>query len=144
MEVGIVIVAAKRFHNGAGESVAKQVGRKNLTVEFPAAKQPRQPQVECQIQERVIELGWMHRQKFLKEDNLRHVLITTVLSPEAAAQWNNKLQAFCESVGKGIPANNSSDRAMRQKPRQNTTRLRAAKSQCGPVRWVWRQRSTPQ
>jgi beta-glucosidase len=26
-----------------------------------------------------------------------------------AAQWNNKLQAYCESIGKGIPANNSSD-----------------------------------
>ncbi|MEZ5044780.1 MAG: glycoside hydrolase family 3 protein [Saprospiraceae bacterium] len=49
------------------------------------------------------------QQKFLAEDNLRHVLITTVQSPEIAAQWNNKLQAFCESVGKGIPANNSSD-----------------------------------
>jgi beta-glucosidase len=49
------------------------------------------------------------QKKFLKEDNLRHVLITTVQSPEVAAQWNNKLQAFCESVGKGIPANNSSD-----------------------------------
>lgn len=49
------------------------------------------------------------QKKFLKEDNLRHVLLTTVLSPEIAAQWNNKLQAFCESVGKGIPANNSSD-----------------------------------
>jgi beta-glucosidase len=47
--------------------------------------------------------------KFLKEDNLRHVLITTVLSPEIAAQWNNKLQAYCEGLGKGIPANNSSD-----------------------------------
>lgn len=47
--------------------------------------------------------------KFLKEDNLRHVLITTVQSPEIAAQWNNKLQAFCESIGQGIPANNSSD-----------------------------------
>ena len=49
------------------------------------------------------------QKKFLKEDNLRHVLLTTVQSPEIAAQWNNKLQAFCESIGKGIPANNSSD-----------------------------------
>ena len=49
------------------------------------------------------------QKKFLKEDNLRHVLITTVQSPEIAAQWNNKLQAFCESVGAGIPANNSTD-----------------------------------
>ena len=47
--------------------------------------------------------------KFLKEDHLRHVLVTTVLSPEVAAKWNNNLQAFCESSGFGIPANNSSD-----------------------------------
>lgn len=49
------------------------------------------------------------QKKFLRDDNLRHVLITTVQSPEIAAQWNNKLQAFCEGIGKGIPANNSSD-----------------------------------
>ena len=49
------------------------------------------------------------QKKFLKDDNLRHVLITTVQSPEIAAQWNNKLQAFCESIGFGIPANNSTD-----------------------------------
>ena len=49
------------------------------------------------------------QKKFLSEDNLRHVLITTVQSPVIAAQWNNKLQAFCESTGFGIPANNSSD-----------------------------------
>ncbi|MBL7818308.1 MAG: glycoside hydrolase family 3 C-terminal domain-containing protein [Saprospiraceae bacterium] len=49
------------------------------------------------------------QKKFLSEDNLRHVLITTVQSPDIAAQWNNKMQAYCESVGLGIPANNSSD-----------------------------------
>jgi len=49
------------------------------------------------------------QKKFLKEDNLRHVLITTVQSPAIAAKWNNNIQAFCEGVGKGIPANNSSD-----------------------------------
>lgn len=48
------------------------------------------------------------QQKFLKDDNLRHVLVTSVQTPEIAAQWNNKLQAYCESLGKGIPANNSS------------------------------------
>ncbi|MEP7322537.1 MAG: glycoside hydrolase family 3 N-terminal domain-containing protein [Saprospiraceae bacterium] len=46
---------------------------------------------------------------FLEKDNLRHVLITTVESPEVSAKWNNNVQAFCESVGFGIPANNSSD-----------------------------------
>jgi beta-glucosidase len=47
--------------------------------------------------------------KFLTKDNLRHVLITSVESPEIAAVWNNKVQALCESIGLGIPANNSSD-----------------------------------
>jgi beta-glucosidase len=47
--------------------------------------------------------------KFLTEDNLRHVLVTMVESPEVAAMWNNKVQALCEGTGLGIPANNSSD-----------------------------------
>ncbi len=47
--------------------------------------------------------------KFLTKDNLRHVLVTSVQSPEVAAIWNNKVQALCESKGLGIPANNSSD-----------------------------------
>ena len=47
--------------------------------------------------------------QFLKEDNLRAVLVTSVESPEVAARWNNTMQAFVESFGHGIPANNSSD-----------------------------------
>ncbi len=47
--------------------------------------------------------------KFLTEDNLRHVLVTRVQSPEIAAIWNNNVQALCEGIGFGIPANNSSD-----------------------------------
>jgi beta-glucosidase len=47
--------------------------------------------------------------KFLTDDNLRHVLVTSVESPEVAALWNNNVQALCESTGFGIPANNSSD-----------------------------------
>src|SRR5207245_1711630 len=46
---------------------------------------------------------------FLIKDNLRHVLITTVQSPEIAARWNNNMQALIEGIGLGIPANNSSD-----------------------------------
>ena len=49
------------------------------------------------------------QKKFLSEDNLRAVLVTTVESPEVAARWNNNMQAFVEALGKGIPANNSSD-----------------------------------
>ena len=46
---------------------------------------------------------------FLINDNLRHVLITSVQSPEVAARWNNNVQALVEGSGFGIPANNSSD-----------------------------------
>ena len=49
------------------------------------------------------------QQQFLKEDNLRAVLVTTVESPEVAARWNNEVQAYVEGLGHGIPANNSSD-----------------------------------
>jgi len=47
--------------------------------------------------------------KFLTGDNLRHVLVTRVESPEIAAIWNNNVQRLCEGIGFGIPANNSSD-----------------------------------
>lgn len=50
-----------------------------------------------------------NQKQFLTEDNLRHVLITTVESPEIAAKWNNTIQAFVEGIGHGIPTNNSSD-----------------------------------
>ncbi len=46
---------------------------------------------------------------FLTKDNVRHVLITSVQGAEVAAQWNNNVQALAESLGMGIPANNSSD-----------------------------------
>jgi len=49
------------------------------------------------------------QRKFLVEDNLRHVLITTVESPQVAAEWNNNMQELCEGIGHGIPSNTSSD-----------------------------------
>jgi len=49
------------------------------------------------------------QRQFLGEDNLRHVLITSVESPEIAAKWNNVAQAYVEGLGHGIPNNNSSD-----------------------------------
>jgi len=55
------------------------------------------------------------QKKFLTDDNLRHVLITSVESPEVAAQWNNNMQSLVEGLGLGIPANTSSD------PRHGTT-----------------------
>lgn len=48
-------------------------------------------------------------EEILKEDNLRHVLVTTVESPEVAAKWSNNIQAYIEGLGLGIPANNSTD-----------------------------------
>ena len=50
-----------------------------------------------------------NQKKFLADDHLRHVLITSVESPEAAARWNNLAQAFVEGIDHGIPNNNSSD-----------------------------------
>ena len=55
------------------------------------------------------------QKKFLKDDNLRAVLITKVESPAVAAEWSNNVQAYVEGLGHGIPANNSSD------PRHETT-----------------------
>lgn len=49
------------------------------------------------------------QKKILKEDNLRHILIVTVESPEVAAKWNNSMQSYAESIGLGIPGNTSSD-----------------------------------
>ena len=49
------------------------------------------------------------QQDFLAKDGVRHVLITSVESPEVAARWNNNVQALVEGIGLGIPANNSSD-----------------------------------
>ena len=47
--------------------------------------------------------------QFLLDDNLRHVLVSVVDSPEVAASWNNNVQALIEGRMHGIPANNSSD-----------------------------------
>lgn len=49
------------------------------------------------------------QKKFLKEDNLRAVLVTKVKDAVTAARWSNNLQAYVEGLGHGIPANNSSD-----------------------------------
>ena len=36
---------------------------------------------------------------FLLKDNLRHVLVTSVQTPEVAARWNNNVQALVEGAG---------------------------------------------
>lgn len=49
------------------------------------------------------------QKKFLGEDHVRHVLMTSVESNADAAKWSNNMQAMCESLDKGIPVNISSD-----------------------------------
>lgn len=46
---------------------------------------------------------------FLANDDVKHVLIAGEVAAEIAAPWNNTVQAITESIGLGIPANNSSD-----------------------------------
>ncbi|WP_312107326.1 glycoside hydrolase family 3 N-terminal domain-containing protein [Lachnoclostridium sp.] len=58
------------------------------------------------------------QKSFLKEDYLRHILLTVVDDAKTAATWNNNVQAFVEGLGLGIPANNSSD--PRHTPSANT------------------------
>ncbi|SHE35091.1 glycoside hydrolase family 3 protein [Dysgonomonas macrotermitis] len=49
------------------------------------------------------------QKKILKTDNLRHILVMSLQSPEIAARWNNSMQAYAEGIGLGIPGNTSSD-----------------------------------
>lgn len=49
------------------------------------------------------------QREFMSLNNVRHILVTKVASPETAARWNNNVQAFAENLPLGIPANNSSD-----------------------------------
>lgn len=46
---------------------------------------------------------------FITNDNLRHVLVTTVKDTKTAANWNNNAQELAESLTLGIPINTSSD-----------------------------------
>ena len=71
------------------------------------------------------------QKKFLVEDNLRHVLVTKVQSPEVAARWNNNVQALVEGIGHGIPANNSSD------PRHGTAANAEYNYGSGGQREIW-------
>ncbi len=46
---------------------------------------------------------------FLRDDHVRHVLISDIASPRMGAEWANAVQAFCEAEPLSIPANNSTD-----------------------------------
>lgn len=45
----------------------------------------------------------------ITDNKLRHVLVTSIASPEIGAKWSNNLQAIVEGMEYGIPCNNSSD-----------------------------------
>lgn len=46
---------------------------------------------------------------FLFNDNVRHILISTIDSKKEGAKWTNNIQEFCEGLSFGIPANICSD-----------------------------------
>lgn len=47
--------------------------------------------------------------QYIKDDNIRHMLIADIDSPALGAEWSNNVQALCESLPLGIPSNNSTD-----------------------------------
>lgn len=47
--------------------------------------------------------------RLIREEKVRHLLVTEIRSAHAAAEWSNNLQALCESEAFGIPANNSTN-----------------------------------
>ncbi len=47
--------------------------------------------------------------RLIRDEKVRHLLVTKVRSAYDAAEWSNNLQALCESEAFGIPANNSSN-----------------------------------
>lgn len=49
------------------------------------------------------------QKEFLKDDNVRHVLVLSQESKEIAAKWNNVMQSYVEKLSFGIPINFSSD-----------------------------------
>ena len=71
------------------------------------------------------------QKRFLREDNLRAVLVVRVESPRIAAEWNNNLQAFAEGLGHGIPVNISSD------PRNETKALAEYNAGAGGKISLW-------
>lgn len=49
------------------------------------------------------------QKKFMEQEHIRHILMTTVQNAETAARWSNELQKRAESLPHGIPVNISSD-----------------------------------
>ena len=49
------------------------------------------------------------QKQFLSEDHVRHVLLANMRDAQAAANWNNAMQAYAETQPHGLPVNISSD-----------------------------------
>ncbi|MDE6893232.1 MAG: beta-glucosidase, partial [Lachnospiraceae bacterium] len=49
------------------------------------------------------------QQAFLSKDHIRHVLAVVYKDTEVAAKWNNRMQAFVEKQGFGIPVSIATD-----------------------------------
>lgn len=49
------------------------------------------------------------QKEYFKNNRIKHTLVTTVQSPQVAAEWNNKVQGLSESMPWAIPIVNSTD-----------------------------------
>lgn len=75
----------------------------------PASRDLATIDAEGQENDSILSVLSEEQKKFLHDDHLRAVLVTSVESPAVAALWNNNLQAFVEGFDHGIPVNISSD-----------------------------------
>ena len=83
------------------------------------------------------------QKKFLKEDNLRHVLVTRLQSPLVAAEWNNNVQAFVEASGSVSLPITARIRGTTLLQARNIMQVLVERYQCGPKRSASRLPSTP-
>jgi beta-glucosidase len=75
----------------------------------PASRDMATIDAEGEEKDSILSALSYEQKKFLNEDHLRAVLVTSVASPAVAALWNNNLQTYVEGLGHGIPVNISSD-----------------------------------
>lgn len=81
--------------------------------------------------------------EFLTVDNLRHVLVSTVESPETAARWNNKVQALVEAAPTASQPTTRPTRAIRRLPTPSSARAATEASRSGAICSDLPQRSLP-
>ena len=77
--------------------------------------------------------------EFLTKDNLRHVLVTTLASPEIAATWNNHVQPWWKVLDLEYLPTTVPTHAIAQTPQPNTMPVPEAKFPCGPSNLDWQQ-----